>query len=220
MPSDTPRDEKIKTRKKIKVRQSPDIEVDPSLGRAPDARVTVEDKAVFSFCRMNPPTKGHQKLIDTIHNIAEEIKGTPLVFLSHTTGDKNNPLTYKEKFQLVREAFGDIVQKSDVNNILDIIKDVSTKYNELHIVVGEDQVDSLTRMLSRASVASHLQGKPIFVHNAGRRTNIISEDLQSVSASRVREAARSGNIELMKQLMPDNICEKSLKSTYNNIINT
>ena len=40
--------------------------------------------AVFAYGRLNPPTTGHQKLVDKIKNTATQIGGEPMLFLSHS----------------------------------------------------------------------------------------------------------------------------------------
>ena len=69
----------------------------------------ITDTAVITFGRMNPPTVGHLSLVEKMLDIALENKAYPLIYLSHTYDPKKNPLSYDEKFDLVREAFGDYV---------------------------------------------------------------------------------------------------------------
>lgn len=58
--------------------------------------------AVFSFGRFNPPTTGHAKLVD---KLKQESSGyTPLIFTSHSTDTKKNPLTHKDKIKFLRSS--------------------------------------------------------------------------------------------------------------------
>lgn len=45
----------------------------------PTIKEAVQDKAVITFGRMNPPTVGHEKLVNKIISTAISEKGTPLV---------------------------------------------------------------------------------------------------------------------------------------------
>ena len=46
---------------------------------------------VLAFGRMNPPTVGHEKLVDTVHKVAKEHKAGHTVVLSHSQDAKKNP---------------------------------------------------------------------------------------------------------------------------------
>ena len=53
--------------------------------------------AVFAFGRFNPPTIGHQKLIETVLQTAEKANGKAYLFLSHKQNNKTDPLNFAEK---------------------------------------------------------------------------------------------------------------------------
>ena len=53
--------------------------------------------AVFAFGRFNPPTIGHQKLIETVLRTADKANGKAYLFLSHKQNNKTDPLNFKEK---------------------------------------------------------------------------------------------------------------------------
>ena len=53
--------------------------------------------AVFAFGRFNPPTIGHQKLLDKVISMAKQVNGKGYVFLSQKQNNKTDPLTFKEK---------------------------------------------------------------------------------------------------------------------------
>ncbi len=66
--------------------------------------LTEEDKiAYFTFGRMNPPTIGHEKLLDKLSATAG--KNQYFVFLSQTQDKKKNPLDYNSKVKHVRKMF-------------------------------------------------------------------------------------------------------------------
>ena len=59
-----------------------------------------EEKTVFfTFGRMNPPTVGHEKLLNVL---ARKAGRNPYrIFLSQTQDSKKNPLNYKTKFYTI-----------------------------------------------------------------------------------------------------------------------
>jgi nicotinamide mononucleotide adenylyltransferase len=60
---------------------------------------------VFAFGRFNPPTIGHQKLIDTVISTAEKANAKPYLFLSHKQNNKTDPLTFAEKQAYIQQYY-------------------------------------------------------------------------------------------------------------------
>ena len=50
--------------------------------------------AVFAFGRFNPPTIGHQKLIEKVQSMAKQVNGKGFIFLSHKQNNKTDCLLY------------------------------------------------------------------------------------------------------------------------------
>ena len=93
-------------------------------------------KAVFSFGRMNPPTVGHEKLVNKVRAVARAHKGDPLIYLSHTHKLPKDPLEYNDKIKLAKKAFGRIVKMSRANTIIKVLQELEKKYDEVVLVVG------------------------------------------------------------------------------------
>ena len=62
--------------------------------------------AVFTFGRMNPPTIGHEKLLNKVKDVAGRNSGDWFVYLSSTQDAKKNPLPFQRKFYYARKMFG------------------------------------------------------------------------------------------------------------------
>ena len=60
---------------------------------------------VFSFGRMNPPTIGHEKLINKVKQHAKEHNADHLIVASHSHDAKKNPLTADQKLHHLHRAF-------------------------------------------------------------------------------------------------------------------
>ena len=70
------------------------------------------DKTVITFGRMNPPTVGHEKLVNKVKQVAQRNNAEPAVYLSHSQNSKKDPLNYNQKIRYAKQAFGNIVIKS------------------------------------------------------------------------------------------------------------
>ena len=52
--------------------------------------------AVFAFGRFNPPTIGHQKLIEKVQSMASQVNGKGFIFLTHTQNNKRVPYKFDD----------------------------------------------------------------------------------------------------------------------------
>ncbi len=60
--------------------------------------------AVFAFGRLNPPTIGHELLVNTIKKLAKKNSGDPFLYLSHSENPKKDPLPYNLKVAIAKKG--------------------------------------------------------------------------------------------------------------------
>jgi len=164
--------------------------------------------AVISFGRMNPPTTGHQMLVDKVKEHAANVGGDAHVFLSHTQDKKKNPLSYPRKLHYAQHAFGDVVKETPstvvtpVNALTHLHKQ---GYEHVTMVAGSDRVDAYRELLHKYNGhPDHYNFKSINIISAGER-DPDSEDVSGMSASKMREHAKTANHEGFKSGLPDNL---------------
>ena len=148
-------------------------------------------KAVFTFGRMNPPTVGHQKLVDKVKAVARLEKGEPLIFLSHSQDKKKNPLQYTDKIKFAKKSFGKVVQMSKSNTIIKVMQELEKKYSDVIMVVGSDRVDSMKELINKYNGKDYTFNS-IEVVSAGAR-DPDADGVEGMSASKMRELATSGD---------------------------
>lgn len=194
--------------------QSVDITNDDSLKEA----VTKKGHAVLTFGRMNPPTIGHQKLVDKVHEHAKEVGGTPMVFLSHSQDEKKNPLPYVHKHALAKAAFGDVVQHSPHRTLPDVLDHVRKKHDHVTMVVGSDRVEGMTQFANsyQNDKKPHERYKSFHIVSAGERDPDSSDASSNISASKMREHAKKGDLKSFKAGLPKSI-QKHAKETMSTI---
>ncbi len=159
-------------------------------------------KLVFTFGRMNPPTVGHQKLVEAVTRIAKEVGGKPMVFLSKTQDKKKNPIPYAHKLHYAQEAFGSVVKPlpKSAATAIDILREFSGKYDQICMVVGSDRVPEFKKLLEKYNGKEYNFDR-IDVVSAGER-DPDSEGVDGMSASKLREAAMAGNFKAFKKGLP------------------
>ena len=77
-------------------------------------------RAVFTYGRFNPPTMGHDVLIDKLKSIAS---GDPVfVFTSQSNDPRRNPFTYKQKTKYMKKAFRGVtvVDSPKIKNMFEL----------------------------------------------------------------------------------------------------
>lgn len=171
---------------------------------------------VITFGRMNPPTVGHQKLVQKVQTVARANRADSRIYLSHTQNNKKDPLTYEQKISLAREAFGNIVVKSDAKTIIEVSKELQKGgYTDLILVVGSDRIAEFERLLNKYN-GKEYNFNSIKVVSAGER-DPDAEGVEGMSASKLRKLALAGDYEAFASGLPKNVNDKRKRQTYETI---
>ena len=160
--------------------------------------------AVFSFGRFNPPTTGHAKLVD---KLKKESGGyTPLVFTSHSTDKKKNPLTHKDKIKYLRKFFGKIIVDSQTRTVFEIATELHKQgYSKIKMIVGSDRIKEFNVLLNKYNGVKAKHGfykfDDIQVISAGER-DPDADDTSGMSASKLRDLAQEGDFNAFAKGVP------------------
>jgi hypothetical protein len=153
----------------------------------------------FTFGRMNPPTIGHEKLLDKLSATAG--KSPYFVFLSQSQDAKKNPLSYAEKVKHVRKMFPRHARRVIINKQVRTPFDAASYiYDQgltsLVMVVGSDRVREFETLLNKYNGEKGRHGyfnfKTIKVVSAGAR-DPDAEGVDGMSASKLRGFASSND---------------------------
>ena len=167
----------------------------------PTIKEGVQDKAVITFGRMNPPTVGHEKLVNKIIATAIAEKGTPFVYLSKTQDAKKNPLSYDQKLKYGQTLFGKrLVVKSSARTIIEVAKELQRTFKDLVVVVGSDRVGEFDNLLQKYNGKDYTFNS-IKVISAGDR-DPDADDVSGMSASKMRDYAARGDYTAFKKGVP------------------
>ena len=166
-----------------------------------------------TFGRFNPPTIGHQKLLDKAKSAAGD--GTLKVYPSRSQDAKKNPLDPEEKAELMRRMFpdhaGSIVSDPNARTIFDVsLKQAHQDgYSSVKIVVGGDRVKEFEKM--SGDYNGKLYGfSGVETISAGERDED-AEGVEGMSASKMRKAAAEDDYETFVSGLPSNIDDKTAK---------
>lgn len=170
---------------------------------------------VFTFGRFNPPTKGHQKLVEAVVDISRKENADHCIFLSHSQNPNTDPLSWALKHRVCKEAFHGVSICSDTNvkTPFQALEMLSLKYKKATMVVGSDQVNEFR---DRMSLYATRWGISLDVVSAGIRDN--SNTVSGISASRLRQYARDGHRLEFFRWLPDNLCRVTKSLVYSETV--
>jgi hypothetical protein len=174
--------------------------------------------AVVAWGRMNPPTIGHQKVIDVVNQHAQKFMGDPILFLTKTQKPKTDPLSFAEKLHFAQEMFNVPVDKNtSIKTIIQMFQHLQGKgYDNVILVAGSDRVQQYQDLIDKYNNKPDTKGEVPFtfanakVVSSGER-DPDAEGVQGMSASKLRQFAAdddftsfvqgiSGNETLAKQM--------------------
>jgi len=155
--------------------------------------------AVFAFGRFNPPTIGHQKLIETVLQTAEKANGKAYLFLSHKQNNKTDPLNFAEKQAYIQQFYPKLaVGDAGANTIIKALQNIQAEgRTRIIMVAGSDRVEEFKKLLNQYNGKPDKAGNDLYkfdsidVVNAGQR-DPDAEGVSGASASKARELAAKG----------------------------
>ena len=176
-------------------------EVSPSEGQ-PEVEKT-RGTLTLGFGRFNPPTSGHEKLLDTIKDTAEGEAYT--VYPSHSQDNDKNPIGAEDKVLFMKKLFPDhssnIVYDQSIRTIIDALKHADTQgYQTINLVVGSDRQKEFEGLANKYNGQLY-NFDAINVISAGDR-DPDSEGVEGMSASKLRALAADGDFEAFKKGLP------------------
>lgn len=163
-------------------------------------------RAFLVYGRFNPPTLGHRVMINEMISFARENGGVPYIVTTHTRNLTKNPLAQNNKMTLLRQMYPGIKvlgTSKERPTPHSIVKLLENNHNNFTFVVGSNRFNGFTRMFSNPNY-SHVD-----VVSGGNR-NANSNNVNGISATKVREAARRGNKKLVRNYVNESITENQI----------
>ena len=204
------------------------VRVDPNNPEAPtqkngeeetgDGSGKVDQGSVsITFGRFNPPTVGHEKLLDKVAKEAKTSGGEYRIYPSRSEDPKKNPLDPGTKVKYMRMAYPDhanaIVDNPDMRTIFDVLTALdSDGYSAVNIVVGGDRVSEFNSLAQKYNGDLYTFDE-IKVVSAGDR-DPDAEGVEGMSASKMRKAAVENDFDTFDQGIPESLSKKDRETLY------
>ena len=171
------------------------------------------------FGRFNPPTIGHEKLMNSISKTAGK-GGEYKIYPSRSQDSTKNPLNPTDKVEYMRKAFPDhaksIVDDDKTRTIFDVLKSAYGKgYSTVNVVVGSDRVKEFENLANKYNGQLYNFDK-INVVSAGERS-ADSKGVEGMSSSKLRKAALDGDFKTFMSFISKAFDDKSAKNLFNTV---
>ena len=169
-----------------------------------------EKSAAFAFGRFNPPTVGHEKLINKVKSVADEHNAAPHIVASHSEGTSKDPLPVKAKVGYLKHVAPEGTTVTSSSKEAPTFLHAAAKlhgqgYKHLVMVAGSDRTSEYESKLKKynnvAAAHGHYNFKSIKVVSAGQR-DPDAEGVEGMSGTKMRAHARAGEMKQFKSGLP------------------
>jgi predicted ABC-type ATPase len=179
--------------------------------------------AVLAFGRLQPPTTGHEVLVNKVKEVAKQHNAEHHIVLSHSNDAKQNPLTPQQKVKHAKRFFpGTNITTSDKeapNFLTQASKLHKSGVTHLHMIAGSDRVPEYKKVLKKYNGTHEgalFNFKKIEVHSAGQR-DPDAEGTTGMSGSKMRAHAQAGKFKEFKKGVPGHVSDAHAKELYNDL---
>ncbi len=202
--------------------QEPAPQQEPAQDQSPAQYLPVpktKGTLTIAFGRFNPPTIGHQQLMDVAAQAASKDKdGQYLIFPSRSQDKKKNPLDPDSKIGFMQKFYpkhsGNIVNDPNTKTIFDVLKMAHNNgYANVRIIGGADRVKEFENLSSQYNGQLY-QFDNIEVVSAGDR-DPDAKGVEGMSASRMRLAAAENDFKTFKSGLPPEVKPSEAKELFN-----
>ena len=162
-----------------------------------------EDTLTIVFGRFNPPTVGHEKLLQAAEKAA--IGGELKIYPSRTNDPKKNPIDPDMKISYMKKMFPDyeeqIINDPEMVSIFNVLVTAAEDgYRNINIVVGADRQAEFENLANKYNGELY-DFKEIRVISAGVR-DADAEGVEGMSASKMRKAVQDDDFDAFRRGMP------------------
>jgi nicotinic acid mononucleotide adenylyltransferase len=162
-------------------------------------------RVVVAWGRFNPPTIGHQKLIDAVAKIAGQ--DDYFIYPTHTHKKPKDPLPCDLKVEYMKKMFPThakhIIYDKNVNTIIKLLQTYQGTYADLTLVAGSDRVPQYETLLNKYNGVEYTYRK-LEVVSAGER-DPDADGASGMSASKMRAAASEANVAAFRSGIPSTL---------------
>ena len=167
------------------------------------------------FGRFNPPTIGHEKLLQAADKAA--VGGELKIYPSRTSDPKKNPIDPDMKISYMKKMFPDyeeqIINDAEMISIFDVLTTANEDgYINVNIVVGADRQAEFENLANKYNGELY-DFKQIRVISAGVR-DADAEGVEGMSASKLRKAVKDDDFDTFRRGIPQKLTKADSQALF------
>lgn len=180
---------------------------------------------VMTFMRANPPTIGHERVVNHVTDLAKNLDADHSIILSHSHDGDKNPLTAEQKLRHAQIAFPGAKVTTSSPESPSLMYHISDLYKKgvknLHLVVGQDRVGEFENLINKYKGVEGKHGYfghdlNLNIHSAGGR-DPDAEGVEGVSGTSQRGHALAGNFDNFRAGAPSRMNDDQAAALMNDI---
>lgn len=181
---------------------------------------------VFAFGRMNPPTTGHEKVVNKVHELAKKHGAYHQVVLSASHDKDKNPLDAATKVKHAKRFFPHTnikaASKTEPTLMHHAARLNKAGHDHLIMVAGSDRVNEYHKLLHTYNGKPDKKGnipfsfKKIDVVSSGER-DPDAEGAEGMSASKMRDHAKKKNFKEFRKGVPGHVSDEHAKELFHDV---
>ena len=198
------------------LQKKPEAKPKTKVKAEPEQKKSGGDTLTLAFGRFNPPTIGHEKLLQAAQKASAG--GDLKIYPSRTQDNKKNPLDPDMKVSYMRKMFPDfeeqIINDPEMRSIFDVLAAANEEgYKNINIVVGADRQGEFENLAQKYNGELY-DFDLIRTISAGPREED-AKGIEGVSASKQRKAVVDDDYKAFKQGLPKKIKDGDAMALFN-----
>ena len=171
---------------------------------------------VFTFGRFQPPTSGHELLINATIAEARKRGAENRIYMSRRDEPKKNPLKIRDKIKFLKKFFpkANIMNDSKANTAFDVCEQLSAEgVKDVIMVVGSDRVKEFKDGISKYIGPDGYNFDSFDVVSAGERDPEAS-GVVGMSGTKIRAAVSNNSFATFKSGLPSTAKDRDAHALF------
>lgn len=172
-------------------------------------------KVVFTFGRFQPPTSGHQLLIEKVQQVAKKLGAEHRIYPSPSHDASKNPLSHSDKVKYMKKMFrgANIMNDKKMINPFKVAEQLSEQgYTHVTMVVGSDRVNEFKKAIGKYVGPDGYNFK-FNVVSAGKR-DPDAEGVVGMSGSKMRQAVKDNDLASFSNGVPSGMNKRDIQGLF------
>ena len=174
-----------------------------------------DKKVVFTFGRFQPPTSGHQLLIEKVQQVAKKLGAEHRIYPSPSHDASKNPLSHSDKVKYMKKMFrgANIMNDKKMINPFKVAEQLSEQgYTHVTMVVGSDRVNEFKKAIGKYVGPDGYNFK-FNVVSAGKR-DPDAEGVVGMSGSKMRQAVKDNDLASFSNGVPSGMNKRDIQGLF------